>query len=296
MKHCNNCNSDFPDNISFCTKCGSQLVDKVFVVSSANEITDPQKTEKTKKKTGKIFKRILLGLVAIIVILFLWGAHLMNATSYLVLNSQGELFAKNGGVAEVNIDYDGYIWEVTYKPSWIDIDEFDNSFKIKCKANDTKFDREDHVTIKSGKILQALPVAQYGEAQYIRLSETGISSDIDGGSIYIDMQTDGIGPEIAYPEFCEIEDLDDYGFTLRVKSNNEFSRSGTIEVSEDNVSAYIRIAQKGKCSDCGGQGEKPCPACGGLGSSAWGWASMNCFTCGGNGTINCFACNGTGIR
>lgn len=299
MKHCNICNTDFPDNLSFCTNCGSKLVEKhsnhESETNSGN--SNPHNpSAKPKKKAGKIIKRVLIGIVAVVVILFLWGSHLMNSTTYMTFNSQGALFAKSGGQTEVNIDYDGYVWEVNYKPSWVDIDEYDSSFRIRCNPNKTGQDREDHITIKSGKIIQTLPIGQFGSTQYIRLSESRVTSDMDGGSIHIEMETDGSGPEISYPKFCKIEDKSDDGFTLVVKDNDEYSRSGTLYVKEDNVSASIYITQKGKCSDCGGDGEKTCPSCGGLGSTGWGMYSMNCFTCGGRGYINCYSCSGTGIR
>lgn len=302
MKHCNICNADFPDSLSFCTRCGSKLVDKAensqtnVDGSGSHSDGNTSKEQKPKKKAGKIIKRILIAVVAVVAVLFLWGSHLMNSTTYLTFNSQGALFAKSGGETEVNIDYDGYVWEVNYKPSWIDIDEYDSSFKISCDPNTTGQDREDHITIKSGKVVQSLPVGQFGATQYIRLSESNITSDTDGGSIHIDIETDGSGPEISYPKFCKIEDKSSDGFTLVVKDNDEYSRSGTLYVKEDNVTASIHISQKGKCSDCGGDGEKTCPSCGGLGSTGWGMYSMNCFTCGGRGYISCYSCSGTGIR
>lgn len=299
MKHCNICNTDYPDNLSFCTNCGSKLVEKQSNhVSESNSVSSNSDNPpaKPKKKAGRMIKRVLIGVVAIVVILFLWGSHLMNSTTYMTFNSQGALFAKSGGATEINIDYDGYVWEVNYKPSWVEIDEYDSSFRIRCNQNETGQDREDHITIKSGKVVQTLPVGQYGSTQYIRLSESRVTSDMDGGSIHIDIETDGSGPEISYPKFCRIENKTDEGFTLVVKDNDEYSRSGTLYVKEDNVSASIYITQKGKCSDCGGDGEKTCPSCGGLGSTGWGMYSMNCFTCGGRGYINCYSCSGTGVR
>lgn len=100
MKHCNICNTDYPDNLSFCTNCGSKLVEKqINHVSGSNTVSSNSDNPpaKPKKKAGKIIKRILIGVVAVVAILFLWGTHLMNSTTYLTFNSQGALFAKSGG-------------------------------------------------------------------------------------------------------------------------------------------------------------------------------------------------------
>ncbi len=303
MKHCNRCGREYPDSLSFCTNCGSKLsdistdtVNSEKTTNGADNNTGIDKKTKTKSKVGKIVKRIIIAIVTIAVILFLWVSHTMNSTTYMTFNSQGEIFAKNGGTTEVNIDYDGYIWEVNYMPSWVNIDEYENSFIIRCLPNTTGQDREDHITIKSGKIVQALPIGQYGHAQFIRLSETSLQSDIDGGSIHIDIETDGCDPEISYPKFCKIEDYSDDGFTLVVPSNNEYSRSGTLYVKEDNASASIFISQVGKCQNCDGRGTYTCPVCGGTGSASLGYYNITCYNCGGNGAINCFSCNGSGYR
>lgn len=301
MKHCNICGREYPDSLSFCTNCGSKLSDSSTVTPERqddnranNDRSD--KTPKPKSTSGKIIKRILIAVVAVIAILFLWGSHFINSTTYVTFNSQGELYAKSGGTSTVNIDYDGYTWEVNYKPSWVTIDEHDDSFTIHCQPNTSGQDREDHITIKSGKIVQALPIGQYGQTQFIRLSENSLKSDIDGGSIHIDIETDGCGPEISYPKFCRIEDRSDDGFTLVVPSNSEYSRSGTLYVKEDNVSASIYISQEGKCQDCNGDGSKTCPSCGGFGSTGLGYYGMNCFTCDGTGSIRCYSCGGDGIK
>lgn len=299
MKRCNICGHECPDNMSFCTNCGSKLSDvetsSAVAQKEDQSINDIKNTTKKKSKAWKIVKRILIAIVAIIVILFLWGKHLINSTTYITFSSQGELYAKCGGSSEVNIDYDGYVWEVNYKPSWVSIDEHENGFTIKCQPNTTGQDREDHITIKSGKIVQALPIGQYGEAQYIRLSESSIKSDKDGGSIHVDIETDGCDPNISYPKFCRVEDFSDGGFTLVVPSNTEYSRSGTLYVKEDNVSAYINIVQEGKCPDCDGHGSRTCPSCGGMCATGFGYY-MGCYTCGNSGSIRCYSCGGDGIK
>lgn len=299
MKHCNICGADMPDNMNFCTKCGHKLQNNTQPSDNSWEWSDTTESkEETKRefKTKKIIKRIVITAVVLIAILFIWLSHLANSTTYMTFNSQGEVYPKSGGTTDINIDYDGYVWEVSYMPSWISINEHDNSFTIQCQPNTTGQDREDHITIKSGKIVKALPIGQYGKTQFIKLSESAVKSDVDGGRTHIDMETDGCGPEISYPKFCRIEDSDDEGFTLVVPSNSDYSRTGTLYVKEDNVSASIYIFQEGKCPDCDGNGSKTCPTCGGFGSTGFGYYSITCFTCGGSRSIQCYSCNGKGIK
>ena len=117
MKRCNICGREYPDSLSFCTNCGSKLSENSTVMSEPqydnrtnNDISG--KPSKPKLKSRKIIKQALIAVVAVIVILFLWGSHLMNSTTYMTFNSQGELYAKSGGTSSVNIDYDGYVWEI----------------------------------------------------------------------------------------------------------------------------------------------------------------------------------------
>ncbi len=300
MKYCEKCHVDYADDQNFCNSCGEKLVDKPTIKDVEAEYVKevPEQLKKTdkQKKGGRIIKRIIIGVVAVLVILFLWGTHLMNSTSYIILNSEGELFAKCGGETEVGIDYDGYVWEIAYKPSWVVVDEYDNSFRIACLPNYTGEDREDHITIKSGKMVEMLPVGQYGGAKYIRLSEKSVKEGTSGGSIHIDIETDGTDPEISYPDFCTVTAVTPEGFNLTVKRNNGYSRNGTLYVKEDNATASIYIRQKGKCSDCGGEGKKMCPSCGGSGQIGWGYYTSPCYTCGTTGRIDCYSCSGTGER
>lgn len=309
MKHCGNCNKNFPDDMNFCTECGGKLVEipevavppKFEGVSTGAADSKPAETtvpdgEKPKKRGGKILKRVIIAVVVIIAILFLWGRHIINSTTYMTFNVQGLLFSKGGENAEVNIDYDGYIWEVSYKPSWVNIEEHESSFVVECEPNTTGADREDHITITSGKVVMALPVGQYGAARYLRLSESSLAFDTDGGSARVDIETDGSSQDISYPDFCRLEDMEDGGFTLVVDENEGYTRSGRVNVSEDNVGASIYISQEGTCPDCDGRGEKSCYSCGGSGSIGWGLYSSACYACGGNGSIRCSSCGGDGVR
>ena len=324
MKQCNNCGAEMPNNLNFCTNCGTKLANNASssadntphntnqkaedthvspeppVTPETRQKPEPAKKLKQPLNVGKIVKRVLLILVALLVVLYLVAQHFMNATTYMSLNSKGEIFTKGGGQVTVNIDYDGYYWEVAYKPDWVVVSEGDNEFYIICQANDTGRDRKDHITIKSGKVLLQLPIGQYGSAQFMKLSKSSVKSKKQGTSLYIKMETDGIDPQIKCPDFCSIEELTERGFTLVVDENTDYTRSGTVYVSEDNVKASIFVSQEGKCTNCNGKGFISCTYCNGVGvhygyGYGYGYGSSDCYYCT-NGTNKCYACGGDGIK
>ena len=108
-------------------------------------------TTVSRKKGGKIWKTILNVIVAIAIVGGLVYNHLKNSTTYIRTNPEQILFTKQGGDYIISIDYDGYLWEVTYEPSWCTVTKNKKSFTIYCDRNYTGSDREDYVTIKSGK-------------------------------------------------------------------------------------------------------------------------------------------------
>ena len=101
MKRCNVCGREYPDNLSYCTNCGSKLTEAESG-STATGPTENGRNEgnisvakpKTKSKTWKIIRRVIIAAVIIVAILFLWGSHMMNSTTYMTFNSQGELLSK----------------------------------------------------------------------------------------------------------------------------------------------------------------------------------------------------------
>lgn len=298
MKTCPNCHSSCDDGQSFCTNCGSKLSD-----------TQPEKEEtpktaarpeaageiRPKRSIGKTIKRVAIFVVVAIIAFCLWVSHMMNSTTYMQFNSEGEVFAKKGGQAEVNIDYDGMIWEVAYKPYWVDIIEYDASFVIECNRNDTGEDREDHITIKSGKIVASLPIGQYGTAQYIQVSESSISCDRSGGTFRIDVESDGFDLAVNHPNYTTVE-WDEDGFNVTVDYNDGYTRTGMLNVTADDCTASISLSQEGTCRDCDGNGSRTCASCGGSGYFGYGMYSSTCFSCGGSGSIKCYSCGGEGVR
>ena len=258
-------------------------------------------TTVSRKKGGKIWKTILIVIVAIAIVGGLVYNHLKNSTTYIRTNPEQILFTKQGGDYNISIDYDGYLWEVTYEPSWCTVTKNKKSFTIYCDRNYTGSDREDYVTIKSGKLVTQVYVGQYGHATYLRLSDNYVKVDSSGGSIEIEMDTDGDDFEFLGPDYCSVSDQTSKSFILSFDANYDTGRSGRITVQDGNTSASLSFYQAGVCSACAGRGQVSCGWCGGTGQVSnynfyTGYYASDCSVCNGTGRVDCSLCDGTGER
>lgn len=325
MKICHKCNKEYSDDVNFCTECGNALEEKPITEEPAIDIpqqgkivpppvppmTEPagnpsstqyaNATTVSRKKGGKIWKTILIVIVAIAIVGGLVYNHLKNSTTYIRTNPEQILFTKQGGDYNISIDYDGYLWEVTYEPSWCTVTKNKKSFTIYCDRNYTGSDREDYVTIKSGKLVTQVYVGQYGHATYLRLSDNYVKVDSSGGSIEIEMDTDGDDFEFLGPDYCSVSDQTSKSFILSFDANYDTGRSGRITVQDGNTSASLSFYQAGVCSACAGKGQVSCGWCGGTGQVSnynfyTGYYASDCSVCNGTGRVDCSLCDGTGER
>ena len=322
MKVCHNCNREYSDEVNFCTECGGPLEVKqeaepvnaagqpsgsvpppVPPVSAgaASNVQNGGLAAQPRKKGGKVWKTILIVVAAAAVIGGLVYNYLKNSTSYMRVNPAELLFTKGGGEYTVSLDYDGYIWDVTYEPSWCSVIKHDKSFTIHCDVNYTGADREDYVTIKSGKLIAQVYVGQYGHATYLTLSDTYVKVGSSGGSVDIGMDTDGDNFEFLGPDYCSVSNETPSGFTLSFDENYDSGRSGRITVQDGNTSAVLSFYQAGVCSACAGRGQVSCGWCSGTGSVTnynfyGGYYMSDCSVCGGTGRVDCSLCGGTGER
>ena len=333
MKICRNCNKEYPDNLNFCTECGGALEEAQKEAQSVKEPEiQPEKEPGVKvehekasvpppvppvpgngavfqsgnaaqpiKKKGKVWKTLVIVVVAVAIVAGLVYSHFKNSTTYIRTNPSEILFTKVGGEYSVSIDYDGYMWDVTYEPSWCTVYKHDKSFTIYCDVNRSGSDREDFVTIKSGKLITQVYVGQYGHATYLELSDNYVKVDSDGGSVDIEMNTDGDDFEFLGPDYCSVSNQTSSGFTLSFDANYDSGRSGQITVQDGNTSASLSFYQSGICSACAGRGQVSCGWCGGTGQMTnyniyGGYYMSDCSVCGGTGRVDCSLCGGTGER
>lgn len=321
MKICRNCNKEYTDELNFCTECGGPLEEKHIVTDTADNgnvnggsvpppvpplqsgpaVQPSGSGMPVKGKGGKVWKTLAIVVVAVAVVAGLVYNHLKNSTSYIRTNPAELLFTKQGGEYVVSIDYDGYMWDVTYEPSWCTVDKNDKSFTIHCDRNYSGSDREDYITIKSGKLVTQVYIGQYGHATYLTLSDNYVKVDSSGGSIDIEMETDGDDFEFFGPDYCSVTDQTPTGFTLSFDENYDTGRSGRITVQDGDTSASLSFYQAGICSACAGRGQIKCGWCSGTGQVSnynfyTGYYTSDCSVCGGTGRVDCSLCGGTGER
>ncbi len=304
MKRCPNGHIIHNDSLKFCTECGKLL--EPYTPAGKPAGGAPAGTAghshvdapKPPRKAASVIKRVLIGLAVLVVVAVVWISNKINSTTYLVFNTEAVVFSKGGGAETVNIDYDGVVWEVTYHPSWIDVieDDTDNTLMLVASGNAEGSNREDHITVKSGKVVQQLAVGQLGAATYVRVDPSEIEFERSGGRKYVSIETDGITQDINYPDFSNVEVSDDGGFYVELNRNSGYALNGVITVVEDGRKATIRLHQKGDCPDCGGRGQRTCPSCGGMGQFGYGFYAVQCQVCHGAGNVSCYSCHGTGER
>lgn len=305
MKRCPEGHIEHNDSLNFCTQCGKML-EKCDSVEDAHEnhtttidsSNDVPKTPKKKSKTGRILKRIAIAVVIVLCAIGIWVNSRINSTTYLTFNHESVIFPKGGSTVDVSIDYDGILWDITYCPKWIETteDDMENTITLKCEPNTTGENREDHITVTSGKIVRQLPVGQYARATYIRPDTYKVDFGRSGGSATIDLESDGTDITATYPDYVTLTWNGNRSVRVSTAYNSGTTHDGSIVFTEDNQRVSVAIHQKGDCPSCNGKGSRSCNMCGGSGYTGFGMYSYPCNACGTNGSIRCSACQGTGER
>lgn len=292
MKECPICHTVYDDNLNFCVKDGHELIDKpIFSQFHSGGTTPPE----SKPKKGGCLKKIIIAAVVVVIGFVVLYRYMMNAATYLRVEPNQVVAAKCGGKINVSIDYDGYIWIINHKPDWVTVDENDNDFELSFDQNTSGSTRQGTITIQSGSLLTQVELSQNGNATYIKPSVSALKFDKGGSRKTIKVESDGIKWTVEYPNYLDVE-INGDSFTVEVPSNDGDFRQGIITVTEDNVRATITFQQAGKCPNCHGQGSMTCTACSGMGSTGYGFYSMQCVWCGGRGSMNCGVCGGTGEK
>lgn len=291
MKECPQCHKTYDDSKNFCISCGSSLnhVSDKVVIEDVPEQTQPKK----KKKRSGCLKKVIIGIIAVIIGLYVLGSYINNAATYLRAEPNQLVSPKGGGKIKVDIDYDGYIWTVNYAPEWVDIEENENDFEVTFAPNMTGRNREGSITIQSGKLVTQVAVGQSGTATFVHVSKDNLKFSKSGGLVSVKVETDGCNWETEYSDFLTVT-KDEDGLSIFAPQNAETYRTGMIKVYEDNQSRTIYVTQGGTCNYCGGDGELSCSYCMGLGGTGYGLYYLACMWCGGSGKIRCPSCQGTG--
>lgn len=290
MRKCSSCQFENKDEAKFCVKCGTSF-ENGEIIPNANK--------------SSIFRQPWFWIVLVIAVtlfgLYQSGVIGPDKTTYLVASNSKVVFLKPGGTADITIDTDGKRWKITHSPDWCAVEKSEAGVMITCGKNYTSESREGWITVVSGDYNLQISLAQYGQATYLKLSETNLKSDEDGGTIKVEVDTDGDDWTVEYPKFLDIE-TGANDFTITCPSNSGISRTGYIKVSLETLSQSIYLYQEGKCAICQGSGSQRCYMCNATGkvmsSVDWygNWTYTQCGYCGGDGQIQCNTCNGTGIK
>lgn len=301
MKECPICHTRYDDNMNFCLKDGHGLIVINNPGNDQQQSSPPPSCDTLKpspqpqQKKKSCLKPILITTAVVIGCLIGLYRYITNAATYLRAEPGQIVAAKCGGVANVSIDFDGYIWNINHKPDWVIINEHDHDFDLTFEANTSGIVRNGTITIQSGSHIAYVEVAQNGVATYIRPSVSSVKIGKNGGSETISVESDGTNWTVQYPQYLTVE-TNSNGFTINAPANDGDYRQGYITLSEDHVRLSLLFEQGGRCPSCHGQGSSMCYMCNGMGGSGYGMYYLSCGMCGGKGSISCSVCGGSGIK
>lgn len=293
MKKCNKCGFENEDDATFCVGCGEEIVNIVN--------RHPANQHNSNKNGSSIFSNWGFWIVLLIIIGgIVYYINKPNPATYIQASAKEKPFLRTGGSYDMDIDTDGE-WEISYCSDWIKAEPIDKGLRITCSVNNSGENRNGWITLSSGKAHVRIDVYQNGFASYIKIDKTQLHVEKTGGSYTVKVITDGMDYTVSYPEYCTIFKNPGY-FRITIPDNNNYSRTGIINVTSDNQITTLTFMQNGICMTCGGTGQMNCNNCGGTGqviSSFNMYGGMNyeqCSTCNGTGKLECTSCGGTGIQ
>lgn len=299
MKECPKCHKKYDDSINFCTDCGAALnkVGNQLPVSHPYVSSDRTVDKSIEKpRRSGCLKKIIIGVVALVVAFIGLLHYVNNAATYLRVEPNQLKASKCGGKIKIDVDYDGYVWTINHVPDWIEVDENENSFEVSVGKNVTGSRREGTITVQSGKLLAQVAILQFGVATVVRGSKSNLKFGKSGGSQTVSIETDGCELSAESSDFIQTSFSDGGDLIVRANSNSGDYRTGQVRVYEDNQSWTIMVEQAGKCNVCHGSGKISCNLCSGMGTIGYGMFTATCMSCGGNGSFQCGMCHGTGDR
>ena len=312
MKRCPKCNTVYDDTKNFCIKDGTQLVDHSGETENQDE-PKPEPRRKRKGKSGKgrkMFRKIVLALIVIVVALYALSKWALNSATYLRLSPETQIFSRDKQVYTVNVETDGYTWEVIHRPDWVTIlneDTEANLLKISVMSNKGGDDREGTIEIKSGKCTAVMQVGQWAKAKKLECDKSELkfkrSPDSDSKKT-IKVTSDTHDVSASCTSWMTVKWNGATMLNVTCEDNEGYARKGTITITADDLSRTITVRQQGKCKSCKGTGKTGssitiCPYCqSGRVYDIWGNSSI-CKHCGGVGwkasskRSDCSSCKGT---
>lgn len=230
-----------------------------------------------------------------ILILFFISIYLFTGckkATYLNSKVENVEFSKEGGKDTVILSYDAGKCKILAKPDWVDLNLTDSLLIIQSGKNIEPTFRTGNIVIENGDLKLSLPIKQLSNATYLTLSETSITIPKDGGTVKLDVETDGSEVILEGVENVTAEFKDGKVF-FSGKGNNGKERRTNGFLVVDTIRRPVTIIEKGEiCYNCNGSGRVKCSKCGGSGETVFPWGI--CYVCNGSGKTKCKTCKGSG--
>lgn len=236
MKICPKCSSQYPDDMSFCSKCGESLAE-----TENNDSISPKLPDKNKLRRVLIWTAVIMSVIALATYKYYYSA------TYLILEPSEIAFPIKGDKSvTVDINYDGHAYKIIHAPSWVEVAKDTKSFTLKAEPNNSGEDRMALMIISCGKVSQVLPVKQQGKATYLLANPQSISFNRDSEVERIDIDHDGATYEVdSYPSWLRVTKYDKYISVSADENTTSTNKEGYIVLSSGELVRKIHVRQGG---------------------------------------------------
>ena len=228
MKNCPKCHSEYSDEMQFCSKCGTSLKDK--------------------RPVKPIIRRVLTWIIVLLALGAFGVYKYYNSTSYLILEPAEISFPLKGDKQiDIDVNYDGHSYTIQHVPSWIEVTRHENgTFGLKAEPNLTGDDRTAFIVVKSGRVIQPLPVSQKGKATYILVNPTSLTFDRNSASERISVDCDGADFKVdSHPSWIEVQKRDESILVSPEENTTSTNKEGYIVLSSGDIAVKIPVRQGG---------------------------------------------------
>lgn len=199
---------------------------------------------------------LILGLLALILTV---TYRIVFYARYLYLDTYEVVFDWTGGEQDiwVNTDANSWIIENGEYVGWASFQKGGNMLHIRAYQNDSKEDRDDDITIRSGYVKglgstraglgnksTTLWIKQKGKrTTYLNASKQTVSFSEYGSKETISVSTDGDSWSVVSCPDWVTKTVSDNSLVLKVSSNNGRRREGIVRLKSDDVVTDINVNQ-----------------------------------------------------
>lgn len=238
MKQCPKCQSQYPENAKFCSKCGVLLNN-----GADSHIEISFKNENSHKKKKSSYNKWLWMIVLFLVAVCMYNSFM--ASSYLLVSQDTVNYPVSGkGERTVYVEYDGLSYKVLNVPSWLEITKYSTYFSIQASVNKTGFFREAVLTVKSGKCEDYIVVFQQGNPTFFSVSPEYVNFGKDSESQSISVEHDGLDFMIeSSPSWVSVVKKGNGIIVSADDNTSSKNKEGVIVLTCGNLTKKIRVKQ-----------------------------------------------------